>query len=389
MRSKARRRALSVGACLALAAAVAGCTAPANSTVTVSGKTLTIYAAAPTDGQGGQAAQDVLDAEHLALQQAGGKVGGYTVRLVVLHGRKVSDNARTAITDKRAIAYIGEIVPGASAESLGITNDQGLLQVSPTDTASALTQANPAIPNSPTLYYEALKTYGRTFARVVPNTSLEAKALVAEMQAQGDRTLFVAGDGSDYAKALTEEVTKAAPGASVSLQQSTTGAAAVLYAGTSSSGATQLFNRAVAANPKAKLFASSALDDPSLASSLPASVAKQLEISAPGFTTAGLPSAAATQFVAPFKAAYGHSPSTRAIFGYEAMAAVLAVLRGAGSAANSRTTVVHDFFAIKNRQSVLGTYSIDQAGDTNLGSFVVSRISGGRLIPFKALQEQG
>ena len=33
-----------------------------------------------------------------------------------------------------AIAYLGEVDPGLSSQSLGITNAQDLLQVSPTDT---------------------------------------------------------------------------------------------------------------------------------------------------------------------------------------------------------------------------------------------------------------
>ncbi|MBV9192693.1 MAG: hypothetical protein JO168_01020 [Solirubrobacterales bacterium] len=388
MRAKvlARARALSVGVGLALAAVLSGCTAPSSSSVTVSGRTLTVYASA---GRGGQPAEDVLDAERLALQQAAGKVGNYTVRLVVLRGEKVSDNARTAIKDPAAIAYLGEIAPGASAGSIGITNAQDLLQVSPTDTALELTQPSPAVANSPTLYYEALKTYGRTFARVVPNTSLEAKALVAAVQARGVATLYLADDGSDYSKALRLAVSKAAAGASITVTGSPAAAGAVLYTGISAASAAQLFDRTVSADPRAALFASSALYDPSFAASLAPAAARQTEISAPGFAPGDLPSAAVQQFVAPFRAAYGHAPAGPAIFGYEAMAAVLGVLRDAGAAANNRTTVVHGFFAIKDRPSVLGTYSIDPAGDTNLGSFVISRISGGRLVPFKSEPEQG
>lgn len=385
----ARRRALIVGACAALAGAVAGCTAPAGSTVTVAGKTLTIYMSEPPAGQPGQTARDVLDAERLALQQAGGKVGNYAVRLVLLRGKKLSDNARVAIQDSSAIAYIGEIAPGASGDSLGITNDRDLLQVSPTDTALQLTQQSAAVPNSPTLYYEALKTYGRTFARLVPNTSLEAKALVSEMQTRGVKRLYSTGDRSDYGKALLLAVNNAAATGSIAVQRSPSGADAVLYGGSSASAAAQLFNQTAAASPSTRLFGPSALDDPSFASALSLAAAKQVEISAPGYTAKNLPAGADAQFVSPFKAAFGHTPATEAIFGYEAMNAVLAVLREAGSAANNRATVVHDFFAIRKRQSVLGTYSIDQAGDTDLGSFVLSRISGGRLVPFKALQAHG
>jgi branched-chain amino acid transport system substrate-binding protein len=68
---------------------------------------------------------------------------------------------------------------------------------------------------------------------------------------------------------------------------------------------------------------------------------------------------------------------------------VLAVLKEAGTSANNRTTVVHDFFSIKNRQSVLGTYSINSNGDTSIAPFVFSRLQSGQLVPFKFVSAQG
>jgi branched-chain amino acid transport system substrate-binding protein len=68
------------------------------------------------------------------------------------------------------------------------------------------------------------------------------------------------------------------------------------------------------------------------------------------------------------------------------MNAVLAVLRQAGAGANDRTKVVHDFFAIRNRESVLGTYSINSDGDTSVAPFVFSRLQHGRLVPFAQVE---
>jgi hypothetical protein len=166
----ARSRVLYV--CVAFAAVMstaAGCTR-AGSSVTASGTTLTVYASAPPGVAGSQAAADVLAAEQLAYRQAGSKLGSFKLQFAKLTGSKVSDNARTAIEDTSSIAYLGELDPGLSAESLGITNAQDLLQVTPTDTAAALTQTNSSVPGAPNRYYESLGTYGRTFARVVQTT---------------------------------------------------------------------------------------------------------------------------------------------------------------------------------------------------------------------------
>jgi branched-chain amino acid transport system substrate-binding protein len=379
-------------ACGATIAALAGCATQTNSTVTVSGTSLTIYASNPS---GAPASQDILDAERLALKEAGSSAGRFTVRFVSLSG-KPTDNARTAIQDSNAIAYLGELAPGDSAGTLGITNDQDLLQVTPTDTAIALTQSTPAVRGAPSDYYEQLKTYGRTFARVVPSGVAEARAQVTQMQTLRVKKLYVADDGSDYGKAIAYAVSHDASTAGISVTQGPASASAVasshvyaLFYGASSAAeeyAQTLFGAVnEGQNPRIKLFAPSALDSSALAASLRSAKA-QLYASEPGFLTSSLSKSAKQQFLQPFEAAYGHAPSPEAIFGYEVMSAVLSVLREAGAQANNRSKVVHDFFAIRNRPSVLGTYSINSSGDTTLAPFVISRLVSGTLVPYKFLQ---
>ncbi|HYZ80973.1 MAG TPA: hypothetical protein VE571_06875, partial [Solirubrobacteraceae bacterium] len=163
-----RPRAVAVCGLLA-AVALAGCATQTKSAVTVSGKTLTIYLSQPPHATESQTATDVLEAEQLAFKQAGTTLGPFTLRYHdPLHGAELSDNARTAVQDKSAIAYLGEIEPGTSQETVPITNELGLLQVSPTDTAVYLTQATPAVSGSPGTFYPSSSTYGKTFARVVP-----------------------------------------------------------------------------------------------------------------------------------------------------------------------------------------------------------------------------
>ena len=382
-------------ACAAIVAALAGCTNATSSSVSITGKTLTIYAGAPSQTADPVRAQDVLDAERLALNQNGSQVGSYQVRFIRLAGTSISGNARTAIQDASAIAYLGEVDPGASADSIPITNDQDILQVSPTDNALEYTQSTPAVPDSPKKYYaEAYSSYGYTFARVVPSSALEAQAQVQELQALHVRKLYVADDGSEYGAALAYAVrTDAArvltvqqgPANAASVRSS--GADSLFFGSQSPAVAARLFNAAAATVPSLKLLGPSALDNDSFASVLGANARPDVDISAPGFLPAEL-TASGRKFGSDFKAAYGHLPAPGAIFGYEAMSAVLAVLHGAGSSAGNRSTVVHDFRAIKNRSSVLGTYSI-QNGDTTLGAFVFSHFKAGVLVPFKFVQAQG
>jgi branched-chain amino acid transport system substrate-binding protein len=223
---------------------------------------------------------------------------------------------------------------------------------------------------------------------VVPTTLREAKAQVQEMQALKVRTLYVKNDGSAYGQALALAVKNNAASAGLSVAGAPSGADAVFYGGSSQAGAARLFDASAAGTPAVKLFAPSALADPAFVSRL-SSADRNVYVSAPGFLARDLPATAQTQFVKPFQDTYHRTPAPQAIFGYEAMSAVIAALHQAGTSASDRATVVRDFFALKNRSSVLGTYSINANGDTSLAPFVFSRLAGGKLVPFKSVQAQG
>ncbi len=368
-----------VTACgLVSALAIAGCSTQTNSAVTVSGKTLTIYAGQPPGAAGGQTAADVLDAEQLALKQAGTSVGKFTVKLVTLHGKEISDNARTAVQDSSAIAYLGELDPGTSQDSVQITNELGLLQVSPTDTAAYLTQSVPGVSGSPSTFYPSRSSYHETFARVVPSTAQEATAITSEMHALGLSKLYVSDDGGDYGATIAGEVRTDAGKAGMSVVSGASGADAVFYGGNDTAAATRALDQAAGASSSAKLFASSALYSDAFASGLSAAAQSNLYVSSPGFTSSTL-SAGGKQFESAFQSAYGHAPVPQAIFGYEAMSAVLSVLKEAGANAGNRAVVVGDFRSLHDRQSVLGTYSIT-SGDTSIAPFVFGRPQGGKLV---------
>jgi branched-chain amino acid transport system substrate-binding protein len=168
---------------------------------------------------------------------------------------------------------------------------------------------------------------------------------------------------------------------------SPTGADGMFYGGTDQAAAARAFSSAAGTNPSLKLFGPSALDGPALTSGLGGGK-PNLYISVPGLLSSGL-SPAAQAFVSSFRSAYHRAPLPQAFFGYEAVASVIDVLKEAGGSANNRSTVVRDFFAIKNRSSIVGTYSINVNGDTSLGPFVFERLRAGALVPFKFVQAQG
>ena len=78
------------------------------------------------------------------------------------------------------------------------------------------------------------------------------------------------------------------------------------------------------------------------------------------------------QFAASFQSTYGHPPSTEAIFGYEAMAALLSVIQGAGASGNHNPIHVDlDFARMLTRwvpQKQIRTYGVRFAAVTPLGA---------------------
>jgi branched-chain amino acid transport system substrate-binding protein len=368
-----------LGCCLA-AVVLAGCgsTTTNNSAVTVDGRTLTIYASEPPGAQT-RVDADVLDAEKLALHQAGSKSGKYALRLLPLHGATVSDNARTAVSDKTAIAYLGETQPGTSGVSVQITNELGLLQISPTDTAVYLTQPTAAVPGSPQHWFPAHGDFGHTFARVVPNTSEEAKKIVSEMRSLHRTKVFVSSDAGSYGRSAALEVRQDASSAGISVVSSAAAADAVFYAGEPGAAATRAVDAAASASPHADVFVPSALYDDGWVKGLSAAAQRRLYVSSPGFEP-GHYQGTGAQFVSAFRSAFGHAPQPQAVFGYAAMQALLAGLERAGANANSRADVTKDVRGLKDQHSALGTYALD-GGDTNIAPFIFARPVAGRLVP--------
>jgi branched-chain amino acid transport system substrate-binding protein len=73
------------------------------------------------------------------------------------------------------------------------------------------------------------------------------------------------------------------------------------------------------------------------------------------------------------------------LYGYEAMSVVLDAIRQAGSQGNNRQAVIDQFFATRNRNSVIGRYSIEADGETTLSPYAVDRVLSGRPVFNRAI----
>jgi ABC-type branched-subunit amino acid transport system substrate-binding protein len=385
--TRSRAFALRGAACVVAALAVAGCSQTSasskSSDLTVKGDTLTIVISEPSGLKADPAAQDIVNAEKMAYFKDRSEVKDYKVVLFPVESKTLSDNARTAIdadnaASDTAIAYLGEIAPGASDQTVGITNALDMLEVSPTDTAAELTENTTASEQ----LYQSWGVFGRTFARVSPSSVQEAAAQVAEMKSLGVSSLYVVSDGSDYGDTVAQAVRSHAKAAGIDLTTSMSAAGGIFYGVQSPAAAATFFNHAASVAPNAKLFGPSSLDSGLFTSAVSSSV-HNLYVTIPGVMPKQL-NAAGKAFEKDFAGSYGHKPNVEAVFGYEAMASLLSVLRGAGESANARGTVVSDFLKQSQSDSVLGSFKLNGTGNSSLDAFVIARLSAGTLVPFKA-----
>jgi len=375
--------------------------------------TLTIYSSLPLQGENRPQSESVVNGEKLALEEAGGKVGKFKVTYKSLDDStaaaakwepgQTSSDARKAAQDQSTIAYLGEFNSGASAISIPILNEAGILQISPSNTAVGLTRKEGADKGEPDKYYPSGK---RTYGRVVPADHIQAAAQVTYQKGEGCTKLYVLNDKEVYGKGLADQVakigkaqglqvlanegidTKAANFRTVASKIKSAGADCMFFGGIVENKGVQVFTDVHAANPDAKLFGPDGVAVSTFASKVSQSVAAKTYVTNPTLDPKLYPPSG-QDFFKNYNAKYGADPEPYAIYGYEAMKVALLAIQNAGDKGNDRQAVIDAFFKIKDRDSVLGKYSIDENGDTTLSDYGADRIKSGKLVFDKVLKAQG
>jgi branched-chain amino acid transport system substrate-binding protein len=128
-----------------------------------------------------------------------------------------------------------------------------------------------------------------------------------------------------------------------------------------------------------QLYGPAAVADQAFARALPAAVQRRMHVTTSALPPRLLPPAARA-FRDRFRTTFGHAPAPEALQAYEAASAVLHAIRAAGKKGNDRAAVTKAFFAIRDRDSVLGRYSIDRNGDTSLSRYAGNRIEDSQFV---------
>jgi branched-chain amino acid transport system substrate-binding protein len=383
---------------------------PVSSGADTAQPTLDVYSSMPFRGPGDDAVA-IVNGIKLALQQAGGRAGPWTIDYISLDSStaaarrwdpgQCAANARRAASDPNAVYYIGEFNSGCSEVSIPILNEAGIPQVSPSNSYDGLTAAAPGTaPGEPERYYP---TGTRTFLRIFPRDAVEAAALLTTLRQDACRRVAIVNDREAYGYGLAGEMellkhhyhirilsNTGTNGTSRSFRTylralQTQRADCFTFAGITENGAVRVIRAVAHALPRAKLYGvdgvcTSSFVDPA-AGGIPATAARRFKCTSPVMPLKTYPRGSA--FSAAYRGAFHVSnPNPYAIYGYEAMQLGLDTIAKLGSAAESRSAIVKALFMTRNRQSVIGTYSFDPNGDTTLRSYGLYRATGqsGKLV---------
>lgn len=339
-------------AALAALALLAGCGSE-RSAITAGGRVVgdnvTVYSMLPEPRHG--VGRDLVDAEKLALLQAGGRAAGLGVNFVSVDEgapgrdsppRAAGKAAEQAARDAQTIAVIGGLRSHAARTSVPLLNAAGLLYVSPGAGYAGFTE--PLGRNEPQRWYPA--GY-RSFDRVIGDDLAQAsELLLAARRASGGRPRVAveveAGpDGDELAQALRladrdNELTR--------LVDDPQRADAVIYAGTDVRSAAGVAEALARERPRAALVFPDELTRAGLAEQLPPR-ARRLAV-----MVSSAPEPGSTPELQAFERAfadqYGRRPDPYAVLGWLAMRQVLAALDRAGPRANLRRVVIDRYFEL-------------------------------------------
>ena len=170
-------------------------------------KNVQIAVELPFQGSDKAASDPILNGIRLAVKQAGGKVGDFTVTvpnsavfddaLNGAHDPQTGANNMTKIVgDPNYVAVVGPVNSGVAKAQIPISNAAGLLQCSPSNTNTALTVGADAA---------ALRTKPNNYIRVVTNDAIQGPAAAAYIITVLKKTsVYIIDDTETFGKGIAD-----------------------------------------------------------------------------------------------------------------------------------------------------------------------------------------
>jgi branched-chain amino acid transport system substrate-binding protein len=336
-----------------------------------------------------------------ALANAGWKAGPYkigyqscddsTAQTGGWDTAKCATNGRLYAGNKSVIGVVGTFNSGCAKIIVPIINRAGpLAMVSPANTNVGLTKKwDPGEPNK---YYPTGK---RNYARVVATDDVQGPADALWTKSLGIKKVYVLNDKQTYGFGVATTYQKAAKKIGLTVvgfkgwdaKQSSyealanaikaSGAQAVFLGGIACNNGAKLMQDIKSVNPGIKLQMPDGFSDPKANGA----IANGAYISVAGSSPKDLKGAGAT-FVTSFGKQVGTTPNPYAAYGAEAMQVMLTVVaKGGGDRAKTTAAL----FGLNITNGILGNFTLNAAGDTNLAPITIYKQAGAKLNPVKTI----
>jgi branched-chain amino acid transport system substrate-binding protein len=387
-----------------LLAGAASCTA----TLALSGcgdypNMIRIVSSLPRTGSVKGQTDTIVNGIRLALEEVDFKVAGFHLAYSDLDdataaaGQWTPDaetsNALRAVGDVNVMAYIGPFNSGAAKVSMPILNKAGVLMVSPANTWPGLTKPGIGEPGEPEMYQPTGKL---NYIRVVPADDLQGPLAADWAKEMGLNKVFVIDDKEVYGKGLATMFTDRAEAIGLDIVGASSidpksldfkaflrtvkdkGPDLIYFGGTTQSKGGQLAMDMVDVGLDAKIMVPDGCYEQAFIDSAgSASLEGRCYV-----TFGGLPPEKYTGAALEFKKKYeqrfaGKPPEGYAIYGYEAAGAVIEAIRRAGK--KDRTAIIAAALSIEDFHGALGTWSIDENGDTTLTTISGLTVKDGKF----------
>jgi branched-chain amino acid transport system substrate-binding protein len=335
-----------------------------------------------------------------ALAQQGWKAGPYkigyqscddsTAQTGGWDTAKCATNARLYASNKSVIGVVGTFNSGCAKIIVPILNRVHVGMVSPANTNPGLTKKWDA--GEPNKYYP---TGTRNYARVVATDDIQGPADAMWTKSLGIKKVFVLNDKQTYGFGVATTYRAAAKKLGLSVvgfqgwdaKQSSyealansikaSGAQAVFLGGIACNNGAKLMQDIKSVNPSIKLQMPDGFSDPGANGA----VANGAYISVAGQPPSGLTGAGAT-FVKSFGKQVGTTPNPYAAYGAQAM---LVMLQAVAKSGGDRAKTTSGLFGLNITNGILGNFTINATGDTNLTPITIYKQAGKNLNPVKTL----
>ncbi|MGZ4128278.1 MAG: branched-chain amino acid ABC transporter substrate-binding protein [Actinomycetota bacterium] len=336
-----------------------------------------------------------------ALANAGWKAGPYkigyqscddsTAQTGGWDTAKCATNAHLYVNNRSVITVLGTFNSGCAKIEVPIMNRASLLEVSPANTNVGLTKKWDV--GEPQKYYP---TGVRNYARVVATDDIQGPADALWSQSLGYKKVYVLNDKQTYGFGVASTYRTAAKKLGITVAgfegwDAKASSYEALATRIKASGAQAVFLGGIVCNNGAKLMQDIKAVDPKIQLQMPdgfsggissnGAVANGAYISVAGEPPKALTGAGAA-FVKSFGKQVGTTPNPYSAYGAQAMDVALEVIAKGGG---QRAATTKSVFGLTVTNGILGTFTINAAGDTSLTPITIYKQVGKNLNPVKTL----